>query len=799
MKKVIFVVFLFSVLNTLVAQDRFQQNIRGKVIDKQSHTPLPGAQIVLINSQPLKGCVSDENGEFILKEVAAGRHDIEVSFLGYNSVKLNNLLLSSGKELVLTIELEEQVITTKTVEVRANRRKDETINKMAVVSARSFSVEETERFAGSLGDPSRMVANYAGVMSVSDSRNDIVIRGNSPAGLLWRLEDIEIPNPNHFGSAGTTGGPVSMLNNNLLTNSDFFTGAFPAEYGNAMSGVFDLKMRSGNNQQREYLGQIGFNGFEFGAEGPFKKGQQSSYLANYRYSTLEVFKLMGLEMGTGLAIPQYQDLTMKIDLHTKKAGKFTIVGLGGLSYIELHDSEKAKVTDEGDSNYDYGGVDLDFGSDMGVLGISNLLFLSDKARLKTSFSVLGTRQTTYIDSLLFEEDGSLIQGSNYQFYANSVNETKYSFSSVLKKKISAKNNFSAGLMFDYYVVSYRDSVLDNEMSSGYRPLLDIDGNLYLLRGYFQWQHKFSEKFTGNAGVYSQHLNLTGENIAEPRLGFKYNMPRNQSFSVGAGMHSRTMPRYYYFYQTLNSENQFVQTNRNVEMLKSLQGVIGYDKLFSENLRLKVETYYQYLYNIPVNMEYGEYSMINTGSSFNDPVLDSLINEGTGTNYGVEITFERFFKKSYYFLTTISLFESKYEGYDRIERNTAFNGNYVVNLLAGKEIRAGERSTLTLDLKTVYAGGKPYIPIDLEKSAETNSTEYFYQDAFEQKFGAYFRIDFRIGYKMNGKKVSQEWGLDLQNLTNHKNIYSQQYNPRTKDVSCDYQTGFLPMMLYRILF
>lgn len=142
---------------------------------------------------------------------------------------------------------------------------------MATVSARSFTVEETSRYAGSLNDPSRMAANYAGVSSTSDARNDIIIRGNSPLGVLWRLNGMEIPNPNHFGSLGTTGGPVSILNNNLLDKSDFLTGAFPAEYGNALAGVFDLQMRSGNNEKTEFLGQVGFNGFELGAEGPIGK------------------------------------------------------------------------------------------------------------------------------------------------------------------------------------------------------------------------------------------------------------------------------------------------------------------------------------------------------------------------------------------------------------------------------------------------------------------------------------------------------------------------------------------------
>ncbi|MBN2683210.1 MAG: hypothetical protein JXR58_11930, partial [Bacteroidales bacterium] len=532
---------------------------------------------------------------------------------------------------------------------------------------------------------------------------------------------------------------------------------------------------------------------------PFKKGNQSSYLANYRYSTLDIFNALGIDMGTGMAIPQYQDLTFKMDIHTKNAGKFTVIGLGGLSYIELHDSDKAKLDEDYDSNYDYGGVDLDFGSDMGVIAVSNLLFLNEKTRLKTSFSVLGMKQTTYIDSLIFETDGSLIQGSNYQFYANSMNETKYSFSSVIKKKISAKNNFSTGLIFDYYNIFYKDSVIDDEMPSGFRTNLDIKGNLFLARGFFQWQHKFSDKLTGNAGVYAQYLDISKEKIAEPRIGIKYNLPLNQSLSLGGGMHSRTMSRHNYFLQTWIGENQSIQTNKDVELLKSVQAVLGYDKLFTEFLRLKIETYYQYLYNIPVVESYPEYSMINIGSSFNDPILDSLLNEGTGENYGVEFTFERFMKNSFYFLTTISLFESKYKGFSGTERNTAFNGNYVVNLLAGKEFKAGKHDVITFDIKTVYAGGKPYIPIDIEKSDLSNSTEYDYSKAFENKYGEYFRFDIRIGYKKNGKKVSQEWALDLQNITNHKNIYSQQFNPRNNSIASDYQTGFFPMMLYRIQF
>src|SRR6056297_3149497 len=327
MKLNVFVVLILLFSSYAAAQsntDKITQNIRGKIIDKDSKSPLPGATVLITSAKPVKGTSSDADGKFRFEDVPVGRKDIKVSYVGYGSKQIRYLILKSAKELVLTIELEENVQKIDEVVVKGYR-KDQPINDMAKVSARSFSIEETEKYAGSWGDPSRMAQNYAGVISAGDQRNDIIIRGNPPIGLLWRLEDINIPNPNHFGALGATGGPVSMLNNNLLTNSDFFTGAFPAEYGNALSGVFDLKMRNGNNEKREYTGQVGFNGFELGAEGPFSSENRASYLANYRYSTLSITDKLGFNLGVG-AIPEYQDLNFKVQLPWKK-GKLTIFGL----------------------------------------------------------------------------------------------------------------------------------------------------------------------------------------------------------------------------------------------------------------------------------------------------------------------------------------------------------------------------------------------------------------------------------------------------------------------------------------
>ncbi|MCB0797321.1 MAG: carboxypeptidase-like regulatory domain-containing protein, partial [Chitinophagales bacterium] len=307
MKQVLILSFLFPLL--VQAQD-LKQTIRGNIIDRESKATLPGANVLLYaDTVFLSGTTTNEDGNFRL-EGPVGRVDLVVRYIGYQDFFITNLVVSSGKEVVLQIELEESAQALDEVTITAFRE-GEVVNDMATVSVRSFTVEETDRYAGSRGDPARMASNFAGVQGADDSRNDLVIRGNSPIGVLWRLENLDIPNPNHFAIAGTTGGPVSIINNKYLSNSDFFTGAFPAEYGNATAGVFDLQMRKGNDEQYEFSGQLGFLGTELFAEGPLSKENKSSFLVSYRYSTLQLFESLNIQIGTE-AVPRYQDGAVKL-------------------------------------------------------------------------------------------------------------------------------------------------------------------------------------------------------------------------------------------------------------------------------------------------------------------------------------------------------------------------------------------------------------------------------------------------------------------------------------------------------
>ena len=325
MRQSILVLLLIFTAQMACAQS-ITQTIRGTVKDKISKAPIIGATIMLADKT--KGSKADVKGEFELKEIPIGRVSLIITSVGYRPIVLNNLELNATNQLILNIEMEDRVTTTKKVIIRSKKDKSKTLNEMVSVSGRTFSVEETQRYAGSKNDIARMAQSFAGVQASNDGRNDIIVRGNSPVGVLYRIEGMDIPNPNHFAAAGTTGGPISMINNNVLANSDFLTSAFPAQYMNATSGIFDLNLRSGNNREHEFLGQIGFNGVEMNAEGPLSKKGNSSYIIGYRYSTLAVFNALGVNFGTGTAVPKYQDGSFKLKFSDKK-GSTTLFGIGG--------------------------------------------------------------------------------------------------------------------------------------------------------------------------------------------------------------------------------------------------------------------------------------------------------------------------------------------------------------------------------------------------------------------------------------------------------------------------------------
>ncbi len=788
-----FCFFLFSVLFS----QNITQTLRGKVVDAISKSELPGVQIVVYKDSVKTGAAqTDANGIYKTQNVPIGRITVKASFLGYHSAAFK-IDLTSGKEFILNFEMEESVVKVNEVVITASS-KGEVRNEMATVSARTFTIEETNRYAGSRSDPARMASNFAGVQGSDDSRNDIVIRGNSPMGLLWRLEGVDIPNPNHFAIAGSTGGPVSIINSKTLENSEFYTGAFPAEYGNCNAGVFDLKMRNGNNEKHEFTGQFGFLGTEIAAEGPLSKYSGSSYLLSYRYSTLKLFDALHIKIGTD-AVPSYQDGAFKLNFPGKKGSNFSLFGIGGKSSVNILVSTYKEPSEDL-----YGDNDRDqyFGSSMKVGGAVYTKSLNEKTFIKIvaahSISESHAHHILVVRDSSFSITGMIPQ-MGYQYI-----EQKSSLNLTLNRKFSSKASFKTGVMVNYYNFDLVDSVRVQSTGS-FKTRDDYKSGTALLQGFIQYRIKYSDRLVFTAGLHSQYFEVNGSSSIEPRAGMKWDLKKNQTLSAGVGMHSQMQPTYIYFTHLIDAAGHYVWHNKNLGFTRSVHNVVTYDWAVSQNLRLKAEAYYQYLYDVPVDIHPSSFSLLNQGSGYDRFFPDTLTNKGNGQNVGVELTIEKFFSKDFFFMITGSVFDSKYKGSDGFDRNTDFNGNFAVNGLLAKEFRLGsnKNSVLTTGTKITYAGGRRYTPADTLASAAASEIVGIDSLRNKQRFKNYFRWDVKLGFRANRKKVTHELGLDLVNVLSTKNVLSLSYVPNPKDptdvVKENYQLGFLPLFYYKLDF
>ncbi len=783
---------LTILLPILVNAQDITQTIRGQIKDQQSGMPLPGATVLLIDSEPMNGTVSDIDGYFSLSGVPVGRQSIQVSMLGYDPILLNNLVITSAKEAYLEVAMLERVDQLDEVVVTADNAPERAINDFAVVSARQFSLDEAMRYAGALNDPARMAANFAGVSTSGDVRNDIVVRGNSPSTVLYRLEGIPVPNPNHFGTFGGAGGAVSMISQNMLANSDFMTGAFPSEYGNVLGGVFDINFRKGNSQKREHGVQIGMRGVELTTEGPLSKKDNASYLANYRYSTLGIFDAIGLDIGVP-AVPEYQDFSFKLDIPTGiKYGRFSVFGLGGTANINLNDSELEDPEDY--FSKDQPG-DIFNQTSSGVVGMTHEYFFSPKTSGKLILSVSGAQDRYTYDTL------SAPDFVNKSRFAEGVfEETKLSAFYKLSHKVNSRNVIQGGFLVDYSDADFTERAFRNGI---YQDINGFAGNIGLYQGFADWQHRFTNKLSMNLGLHYQYHDISESQAIEPRAGIKWDFAQNKSLSFGTGLHSQTLPAYAYFSKETLADGTVIEKNKNLGFMRSNHYVLGYNQQLNSNLRLKIETYYQYLFDIPVEIESSSFSAINTGNTFDGfpDDLGFLENSGTGENMGIEITLEKFFSNNYYFLVTSSFFDSKYKGSDGIERNTAFNQNYVLNALAGKEwiVGSSDNKTIGLNIRANWSGGLPYTPVDQSQSQNLKSTQLLEDQAFSERYSDYFRADVKVSYTVNKPKITHQLSLDIQNVTNNQNLFQEIYNVSTDNFSQEFQQGFLPEIQYKIMF
>lgn len=778
-KKGLWIVVLLT--GSIFSHAQFTQRIRGTLVDQVLQKPVAGASVSLPSIN--KTVISDSSGNFRFAEVPVGNQQILVSHIGFKDAFLENIVVNAGKESVVTISLENLVRTENEVIVKASSKKNKPLNEMSVVSARAFTVEETQKYAAAVNDPLRMSTGFPGVLAVEDGNNDIIIRGNSPTGLLWRMEGVDIPNPNHFSFAAGTGGGISILSAQLLSNSDFITGAFASEYGNALSGVFDLKLRKGNNERKEYTLQSGFLGLNAAAEGPIIPFYKGSYLVNYRYSTLALLDKMGVTVTNGSTI--FQDLSYHVYLPTKHSGTFSFFGFGGLS----SDRQKANK-DSSKWKWESDRYDSRFHSNTGLAAVTHSILLGRNTNLKSaiSFSYNGNDDTEK-----YVED-------DYHFtdaYEADYTTKKWNVSSTVNHKFSNKASLRTGAILSFISFNYLQRSKDNP-DAPFKEDISTTGSTQTIQGFAQLLCKFSDNLTFNPGVHYLQLLYNNTSSVEPRASLKWDINKRNSIAFGYGLHSQIQGWGIYFSEAKEPNGIIIHPNKNLDLTKAHHFVLSHSYALSRNLRLKTEMYYQQLFNVPVSAS--DTNTTSTLNSINNFITEPLVNKGKGRNYGLEISLEKYLNSNFYYLLSNSLYQSKYTALDGIERNTRYNGNHITTLLAGKDFISNRKSKIIgINIKTIYAGGLRTTPIDLEQSIQKGYTIFIEKEAYSLQNPSYFRTDLRFSIKWNRPRRTNTLSLDIQNLTNRHNVYNEWFDKEKGKVAYSYQNGLIPILNYKVEF
>ena len=764
----VILLFCLSIFHAGFAQN-LEQTIRGKIMDKQTLELLSNVTVKLVPGNHVS--FSDSLGRFYFHKIPLGRYSISFSRLGYLPASIPNLELRSGKEINLPIELEEAPQFLREVIVVSERAKDRAKNEMAMVSTRQFSVTEANRYAGGFQDPARMTLNFAGVTNAgSDQNNEIIIRGNSPKGLLWRMEGIEIPNPNHFGDGqGSTSGIISMINSTSLANSDFMSGAFPAEYGNASSGVFDLRFRRGNNEKREWMAQLSVVGIDVASEGPIGKNG-GSYRAGARYSTLELLLKSGLiNINSGNFKPAYRDLNYTIDIPLKKAGLLTFWGLAG-----ANDTEDEKSTTKDYSNSAMGAFGLSYKLPFKKGHLSTVLALTTESANVSKIELMANAWKTTRDQL-------------YRYPNVRLNATY-----VYKWNASLTAKF--GINISQLSFELKDDRWDGKKIVNY---LNESNSTYYVQQFGQIIKKWTPAFQTTFGLHAYQFELNQSKAIEPRMAISIDNHSGGRFGVGIGWHSRIEPISTYLFKKYIPYGNFFQPNKNIKPSQALHQVVSYDQRIGENTRLKVEAYIQNINQVPIDtLKTGLFSLVNYTSGIPGQVLE---NTGKGINKGIELTLERFLADNFYYLVTASLFDSKFQNKDLVWRNTQFNNLFAGNILVGKDFQLAKQKSLSINVRYLLRGGNRYIPINLAESIKRNATVNVPAKAFESQYPNFERYDFSLAYRIN--KLNHTWSfrLDLQNIFNTKNIIEERYDSNLKGLSYRFALPLIPIISSQLEF
>ena len=753
------------------------QTIRGQVCDVASGEPMIGVTITVENGMTL-ATVSDMDGNFVINNVPVGRHSVRATFIGYEPVLLKEQLVTSGKELVLTLKMRESIAELGEVVIKPRVNKQLPLNEMAQVGARMFSVEEASRYAGGMADPARTASMFAGV-ATGGATNGISIHGNSPQMLQWRVEGVEVNNPNHFAEiTEADGGIFTSLNGTVLANSDFLTGAMPAEYGNALSGAFDMKMRVGNNTKYEHAVQVGTLGVDFASEGPLGKGSKASYLVNYRYSFLEIAKkIHAINMDKETL--DYQDLSFKLNMPTTKAGTFAVWFTG------LIDNYENEVPDVSDWETLWDMNDSWSRQRNCAVGVTHNYRFKSGGTLHSSVAYTGAYRKLGVTN--YDEQMTATPGMNGR---NS--EWSVIISAQHQHKVSSRYTMQNG--FEHRHMAF-NTWLDwiHEAGGPLYRVYESDGNTGLTRLYSSHKVALSNRLSTVAGVNVMWFNLNDQWLVEPRVSVQYKTSASSTLSLAYAMNSRKESTDTYFVKEASNENLGLTRSHHISM--------SFAQRLGDNAMLKIEPYWQWLFDVPV--EQGTtYSILNHSNFFQDR---ALVNEGAGRNYGIDLTLERYLKDGFYGMLTATLFKSEYRDAQGQWHHSRQDRGWITNILGGKEWMVGKnkKNVFGVNGRLTLMGGDRYTPIpenitfeDVMMRPDKTVPQIDGLDPYNAQKGMNVGYAFSVKYTINKRHTSHHFILEYLQM---RTFQGQTFDLRTHETVDNFTSLTFPNIAYRVEF
>ena len=750
------VVIFFLMIATATFSQTESGMIRGKVIDKETKGPLQDAVVELMETKQKTG--TNDKGEFIIEGLKESSYRIKVTYIGYETSVKTDLIIYPGRPLETLIELNPSSITTESINVDASYfERNSDVN----ISSINLDYEEVRRAPGAAEDISRMIQSIAGVSFSNDQRNDLIIRGGSPAENLFLIDGIEVPNINHFGSQGSTGGPIGIINLKFLQNADIYTGGFPVIYGNALSGAVDIKFREGS--KKNYFNNIDMSLQGFGGQFEGRFSDKGSYLVSLRRSYLDLLK-DAIRLS---AVPKYWDLNFKADYNLNKKNSLSFLGFWATDNIEFGPRDPE---DESANPFENAFVDRQFYT----AGL-NHTYLIKNGFIRNVVSAVVTDGDTRQNN----------EANTGEIYKNKYVESEVTLKSDLSKNISKYFSIDAGIG-GKLVRSDNDLYSEQDTSATGFIIPEVNTNSLInsfkLSGYANLTTRlFDDRLTVNSGIRYDYFDyITNPGSVSPRIGMSYKITPVTSLNASAGIFHQN-PAYIW----LATE----ESNKDLDNIRAVHYIAGIDHLFSADIRATAEVYEKLYDNYAVSVDNPTYILVNGGAEYGPNYVTNAVSKGTGTVRGFDLSLQKKLSgNGIYGILNYSYMDSKFKALEGGEVPGAFDQTHQLNLTIGYQVA----DDWLLGLKYKFATGKPYTPYDVAASTAAGRGVYEMELYNSERTPDYMRVDLRVDKRFSLSSFGLVAYIEFQNLLNKENVSEYYWDDDKNEVGKILHWGFFPV-------